>query len=500
MNRSTPFLLICLLCLAGCGDKENSSPSQEAVTRVEVPPPEPTSRQTLLKLKALGARWKRNKQGQVNWLYLKRLPIVDDDLAILQELPEVQLLHMRGIHDVKGHHFTNAGLRHLLCLKKLRHLDLSANYYLTDECSATLKQMTLLESLNLSSTRITVASLPDLIQLKNLQVLHVNKFPLDKNTIGYFEQMPLRELWGLSNPEKSYHFLPRLSHLEKLPTKERVRIKDTDLVHLQHISKIKSLEVILTKSLSDTSQLKYLQALPELETLDIMRRKLVEGPYDLSGLYSLAKIPTLKKITIGGMHDRYLEAISHCTQVTHLELAGNGKRVTQAGLLPLKNMHSLKRIDLESAWASDKILEILGQIPSLEKVNFLWWNPWRGIYHRQTKKSMYAVSSLKHLKRLTNLKELYLPGYDIDDEALAYIGSFKALEKLSIMGESHITNAGLPQLNDLSNLKKLDFRGSHIDREAALKLHQFIPQCYIYDNWTDDGEDMLEISPEFVVN
>ncbi len=520
MHHSTPFLLICLLCLAGCSADEvstqssllstdngekNSLTSQQTVSnqtvaKGEVPLPEPTSRETLLKLQKLGAEWKRNKHGQVNWLNLKLLPITDDDLVILQELPEVQLLHLRGIHKNKGHDFTNAGLLHLLCLKKLRHLDLSVNYGLTDECSTTLKQMTLLESLNLSGTRITVASLPDIIQLKNLGVFHVPKFPLDKNTIGYFEQMPLRELWGISNPKKSFHFLPRLSHLEKLPSTGSDYIKDTDLVHLQHISKIKSLQVILTKSLSDTSQLKYLQNLLELENLEIIRRNLVEPPYDLSGLHCLAKIPNLKKISTGWMNDRYLEAISHCTQVTHLDFEATGKRVTQAGLLHLKNMHSLKSIDLDRSWASDKMLEILGQMPSLERINFQRWNPWHPKKQRQIKKRMYAVSSLKHLKRLTNLKELYLPGYDIDDEALAYIGSLKTLEVLGIGGGPHITNAGLLQLKDLPNLKKLDFRSSNIDREAALKLHQFIPQCYIYDNWTDNGEDMLEISPKFVVN
>lgn len=465
----------------------------EQVVPQAAPLPTPTSQATLIKLKQLGARWKRNQHGQVNWLYLKHLPIADDDLVILQELPELRFVHLRAVQRVKGNHFTNAGLRHLLCLKKLEGLDLSANNQLTSKCFETLKQLKGLKSLNLEYTSFDEADLQELCQLKSLEILHVPEFPLNGTTIGYFEQMPLRELWGISNrnSEYTFQFLPRLTHLEKLLFQADVYVKDTDLLYLRHLKKIKNLKVVLTDGFRDTSQLKQLQDLRELEYLTLGQKEVFVDSFDNSGLLALAKLPALKKIDAESVDDRYLEAISHCAQLTELDLTGYGNQITPEGLTCLKNMRSLKSIDLERPLARHKTFEALGQVPSLERIALSGW-VWR--YRGKSpppvgNAPLFEMSSLKHLQQLPHLKELKLDYLDLTDEALKHIGECKTLERLSLIN-SNITNAGLLQLRDLAHLKNLDLTGSKIDLEAAYQLHQFIPDCVIEDIWFAGGGKM----------
>ncbi|MCA9013721.1 MAG: hypothetical protein KDA77_00185 [Planctomycetaceae bacterium] len=469
---------VCLLTM-------RDDPVEQVVSRAAPPP---TSQATLLKLKQLGARWKRNANGQVNWLYLKYLPLSDDDLVILQELPEVRSVHLRAVQRAKGNQFTNAGLHHLLYLKKLETLDLSANYHLTGECLETLKQLKGLKCLNLEGTSFQVSDLPELCQLKDLKILHVPDFPLDETTIGYFEQMPLRELWGISNRDSdgSIQLLPRLTHLEKLLFEGHKWIKDTDLVHLRHLKKIKNLDVVLTKGFGDTSQLKHLQN-SELASLSLSLQQTGAGPADRSGFDALAKVPSLQKIDAEPIDDQCLEAISHCTQLTEFDLTGLGKQITPEGLECLKKMTRLKTISLTKPLVRDKTFEVLGQIPSLEQISMRGWE-WtsRDNTPPPISKPVFDMNSLKHLQRLPHLKELRLDYLDLTDDALKHIGQYKTLKRLSLIN-ANITNTGLLHLHSLSQLKNLELTGTKVDLEAVYRLHQSIPECVIEDIWFASG-------------
>ncbi|QDV18406.1 Leucine Rich repeats (2 copies) [Gimesia panareensis] len=460
----------------------HSAPDARApVVQQQMPPPEPTSQATLIKLKKLGARWKRNQDGQVYWLFLKRLPLADDDLAVLQELPEVQILTLRGVHTIKGHHLTDAGLRHLIHLKKLRTLDLSANHGFTDACGETLGQLTSLQRLDLRQTAFTAAILPDLTQLKRLVSLTVDEIPLDENTIGYFEQMPLRELIGVRLVDASFPLLPRLTQLSRPPVRRLPIIKDSQLKYLTHFKKIRKLTVELTQGNSDTSRLKYLQALPELESLYLWLRERPEGPLDPTGLLSLAKVPSLKQLKVTAVDAQALEAVSHCTQVEELDLQSNRKRLSPADLHCLKTMSNLRVINLRRSMVCDRLWAELGKLKTLEEIHIDTW-PSPGKDSAQKETPAFQMASLKHLTQLPHLKYLELDNFDITDEGLSYISTFRELESLSLLN-AQITNAGLLQLRRLEHLKKLNFYGSKIDMDTAEELHRFIPQCRIEDNW-----------------
>ena len=93
----------------------------------------PTSQDVLDRIETLGGTYTLNELEQVNWLNLKCLPISDDDLQILREMPHIEYLNLRGINKHGGDDFSNAGMKHVARLKKLRHLNLTVNYKLTDQ-------------------------------------------------------------------------------------------------------------------------------------------------------------------------------------------------------------------------------------------------------------------------------------------------------------------------------------------------------------------------------
>lgn len=504
-RKNFVLLTLCMTAVCAVYVWHRAAEVKTPVVQQQEPPPAPTSQATLDKLKQLGARWKRNQHGQVYWLFLKRLPLADDDLMVLRELPEVQTVTLRGVHTIKGNHFTDEGLRHVGQLKKLRYLDLSVNYHLTDAglrhleslkqleyldlsgchrfsdaCGASLAQLTSLRTLKLRQTSLTpdvLTALSQLPELKHLTVNYAKGMWLNENTIVPLEKMPLEELEGLLIKDENLPLIARLKSLKLVPFEQDRLIKDDQLSYLIHISQIKKLNVVLTRGISDTSQLKQLRMLPELKTLSISLGKSSAGvPLDRSGLLALAKIPTLKELGIGLVNVPVLEAISHCTQVQKLNLNVDSSQFQPTDLAYLKEMSSLKDLTVQIALVSDDLWATLGKVESLEEISFnRGWPP-------QKEPPPFSMASLKHLQNLPHLKGLDLNGFPVTDEGLGYLGQCRTLERLEL-NNAPITNAGLLQLRHLEHLKRLNFYGSKIDMDTAVELHRFIPQCQIEDNW-----------------
>ena len=499
------LLTLCMTAVCAVYAWHRAAEVKTPVVQQQEPPPAPTSQATLDKLKQLGARWKLNQHGQVYWLFLKRLPLADDDLMVLRELPEVQTVTLRGVHTIKGNHFTDDGLRHVGQLKKLRYLDLSVNYQLTDAglrhleslkqleyldlsgchrfsdtCGASLAQLTSLRTLKLRQTSLTpdvLTALSQLPELKHLAVNYAKGMWLNENTIVPLEKMPLEELEGLLIKDENLPLIARLKSLKLVPFEQDRLIKDDQLSYLIHISQIKKLNVVLTRGISDTSQLKQLRMLPELETLSISLGKSSAGvPLDRSGLLALAKIPALKDLGIGLVNVPVLEAISQCTQVQKLNLNVDSSQFQPTDLAYLKEMSSLKDLTVQIALVSDDLWATLGKVESLEEISFnRGWPP-------QKEPPPFSMASLKQLQNLPHLKGLDLNGFPVTDEGLGYLGQCRTLERLDL-NNAPITNAGLLQLRHLEHLKRLNFYGSKIDMDTAEELHRFIPQCRIEDNW-----------------
>ena len=114
----------------------------------------------------LGAKIKRNEQGDVVGVYLQNTPITDAGLVHLAGLTNLQTLSLRDTP------VTDAGLVHLAGLTNLEHLNLD-NTQITDAGLVHLAGLTNLEVLQLIGTQVTDGGVAELQKsLLNCRISH----------------------------------------------------------------------------------------------------------------------------------------------------------------------------------------------------------------------------------------------------------------------------------------------------------------------------------------
>jgi hypothetical protein len=92
-------------------------------------------------------------------------------------------------------------------------------------------------------------------------------------------------------------------------------------------------------------------------------------------------------------------------------------------------------------------------------------------------------AGLRHLVTLPKLEVLELieegGGMVITDAGLAHVGKIEPLRCLYIANMPKITDAGLPQLHRLSNLKKITIRRTGVSVEGLKQLYKALPDCHV---------------------
>ncbi|MEN6575917.1 MAG: hypothetical protein ABFD90_06195 [Phycisphaerales bacterium] len=220
------------------------------------------------------------------------------------------------------------------------------------------------------------------------------------------------------------------------------------------------------------------------------------GPMDLSGLSRLDPndlhgLVVNCLVPMTRVSERALEPISRLTGLQILQLHSTGmankdveylkrwpslkalglheKRVGSPGLAVLKDLHSLEYLDLETT-ATDAGFKDLGRMPNLR-----WLRVRMGSIRgpglaelanlpRLERLSLWGETGLtdrhiQHLEGLTHLKSLTLWGtdYPLTDASLASIGRLTSLEELYFIRiATNFTDAGVAHLKNLKNLKVLE--------------------------------------------
>jgi Leucine-rich repeat (LRR) protein len=233
------------------------------------------------------------------------------------------------------------------------------------------------------------------------------------------------------------------------------------------------------------------------------------GPTDLSGLSGLDPndlfgVVVNCLVPMAGANARMLEPISRLTGLQVLQLHNTGmtnkdveylrrlpslkalglheKRVGSPGLAVLKDLHSLEYLDLETT-ATDAGFKDLGRMPNLR-----WLRVRMGSIRgpglaelanlpRLERLSLWGETGLtdrhiQHLEGLTRLKSLTLWGtdYPLTDASLASIGKLAGLEELYFIRiATNFTDAGVAHLKNLKNLKVLEL-ASPIGEEGVRHL------------------------------
>jgi len=88
-------------------------------------------------------------------------------------------------------------------------------------------------------------------------------------------------------------------------------------------------------------------------------------------------------------------------------------------------------------------------------------------------------AGLKHLQGLTNLRKLHLSRSQVTDAGLKHLRGMTKLEQLWLVG-TQVSDAGLEHLKGLENLNELNLRNTQVTDAGAQKLQQALPTCDIH--------------------
>jgi internalin A len=365
-------------------------------------------------------------------------PLRDADLAKLS--PETEVLWLRGQMGYGMDQISDAGIRHLAKLPKLRVLHAGA-LGLTDQSLETIGQLTNLEKLSLDSNAITGEGLKKLAGLKKLRVLNLDfNRDFDPIRIGDLGPgVPLHELLMRNSKTVNDSLLKTLSrfeHLETLYLSERYSdVSDAGLAHLAKLTKLRNLDLHFAEKVTD------------------------------DGLRSLRTLTQLERAVFRDL-----------------------RHLSPEGLKVLADFRQLKSLEIVSTRIDDAAMKAIGALNSLE--NFLLWSAaepgvsfdhlggLRSLKYFRTNEAIPSsairqLAKLQHLERLSD--ELVL----VTDNDLAHLARLPKLQLL-VLGGSKLTPQCLPSLAKMKSLRQLFVTAEiPIDAEAWQALGESLPECKI---------------------
>ncbi|WP_417395530.1 hypothetical protein [Gimesia chilikensis] len=149
---------------------------------------------------------------------------------------------------------------------------------------------------------------------------------------------------------------------------------------------------------------------------------------------------------------------SCANEITHLYL--NGTQISDEGLAKLASLHCLEKLNLGRTKISGT---------GFANVKF---TSLQNLYLRRCRK--LTVDGLKQIVKCQNLEKLDLYESNIDDPFLQEIAK---LPKLKTLWADHtrLTNAGLPYLYGMTQLRSFTFKKTAITRGGILQLRKHLP-------------------------
>lgn len=268
-----------------------------------------------------------------------------------------------------------------------------------------------------------------------------------------------------------------LQAIRRLKSLRELRIESEILgdAGLSHLAGLKSLEILWLRAEKITDEgLSHLAKLTRLKELLLLCPR-VHGP----GLAHLAELPSLTFLSIMGGSVKGStfgdKAMPYAAKLSSLKELHLGRELTNAGLAQLSNLTGIEELYCPNI--TDKGLVYLKGIASLKRLNVRGTRVTdRGLTHLKDMSSLESLTlpesttdkGLAHVADLSNLKRLYIPSR-ITDEGLRHLANLNSLEELQIYGEG-ITDDGMSHVVKLVNLKKLYLENCSVTNAGLAKL------------------------------
>ena len=246
-------------------------------------------------LEKLGAKIKRNDNGDVSHIALYAIRPSER----LKALPHLKALTNLQDLDLDITQITDAGLADLKGLTKLQSLSFKS-LVVTDAGLVHLKGMTKLQSLSLGLCgQITDAGLVHFKGLTNLQRLGLHNTPVTDAGLAHFKgltKLTFLNLHGNKITDAGLVHLTGLTELRELDLGRNRAITGAGLVHLKGMTNLKSLRLDYTQ-ITDAG-LMHLKGLTELRELDLGSGS-QKTKFTDAGLVHLKGMTKLRELRLG---------------------------------------------------------------------------------------------------------------------------------------------------------------------------------------------------------
>lgn len=307
-------------------------------------------------------------------------------LATIAQLESIEILNPTVPKPEWEPRITAAGLREFAKLPELKKLSVSGHEIKLDDAAiGFLVQMKNLEHLVLWSTPITDAGvrvIGTLRKLKTLSLEHCTQIS-DAGMAHLVRCTTLKELWLSFAPIGG----EGLAHLTRLEGLERLHLNGTktDDDALQYVAGMKELQQLtLVRTAVRGPGLKHLAGLTKLKLLEFAECKLESPPWEaLAGLTELRALslrktlvfnadmaglkhlPGLRRLFLGGtvIGDKGIATLAEFAELEALELGGT--QVSDEALPAIAKLRSLKELNLAGTRVSDEGMKEVGKLKQL---------------------------------------------------------------------------------------------------------------------------------------
>lgn len=256
----------------------------------------------------------------------------DDGLAHLSKLPCLKILK------VSQSEVSDQGIAHLVALP-LESLDVSHCQQVTNECVRSLCKIASLTELDASFTHVTAVGFNRLVKIKTLYLEHNNVTDLG---------------------------LEHLSQVASLETLNLAYCCFTDQ-GLKHLSKLRLKRLLLENCANITDgACEHLGKIKSLEQLSLQGNRI--GDKGVSKLTQLQKLNFLNLSLCKQISDK---GLAHVAELQNLEQLGlqHLKRVTDEGLLQIEKLFNLVKLNLSGTKVSKNTATRLGNLKNLKQLN-----------------------------------------------------------------------------------------------------------------------------------
>jgi sugar lactone lactonase YvrE len=194
--------------------------------------------------------------------------------------------------------------------------------------------------------------------------------------------------------------------------------------------------------------------LKQLAGQDQLRRLELSGTaVTSSGLIHLKELTNLERLNVclTTCDDRGFEQLAGMTRMKRMTICAS--KITGSGFAHLQGMKQIESINLHSAPASDAGLEAIGKLTSLKRLEIVHTN--------------VTDAGLRHLAGLVNLQQLHVHGKETTAEAFPFLDKLRELYELDIYDRA-ASNQTCEQIARLPKLRKLMLVTGNFD-DAGVK-------------------------------